>query len=354
MSLVRSTLEMLPDEILLEICRYLHSGDVLYSLFGLNSRLNQTITFYREHVSLHRTFYMQFLHIFTVILPQISWTMCSLVIFELESPLFFTSFDNKHIYPNLEKLTLVNWTDEKLILFVQTLHGMTYLRKLVIQALDLTESVKNIDLLKKLLGANDNRLREVIFDHECDALSLTDDEQCQIIFENIIQLDIELRTTTDLYQLIEIVPNLEELHITFKHSWIKIPPDQQVFSHLREFTVYAMSWFSTFDDLKTLIQISPTIENLSLVLVSHDYAMVDRHRVVSLLPSSIKEFHYSICYQPSDVNEPFDPNRIFETWKPIPIAYSICENDRRLFLHTIFYQPTRLSLRSLFSKKMVR
>lgn len=354
MSLFCSKLEMLPDEMLLEICRYLHSGDVLYSFFGLNSRLNQTITFYRQHVSLHRTFYMQFIHIFTTILPQIDSCIRSLVIYELESPLFLTSFQTHHIYSNLEKLTLVNWTDEKLIVFLDTLHGMKHFRKLVIQALDLTTPTKHLNLLKKIFSTNDNRLTQINFDHECDAFNFTDNEKddYDMIFLNIIQLNIELQTTTDLLQLGKIVPNIEQLHITFKRPWRKISFDQQIFSYLKEFSVYAMSWFSTFEDLKTLIQISSTIENLSFVLVTHDYAMIDRQCVVSLLPSTINKFDYSICYQPSDLERDFDTIRIIQSWKSIPIAYSINENDKRIFLHTIFYEPNRLSLRSLFNKQM--
>ncbi len=353
MSLFCSTLEMLPDEMLLEIFRYLHSGDVLYSFYGLNSRLNQSITFYRQHVSLHRTFYMQFIHIFTIILPQIGSSIRSLVIFELESPLFLASFKANHIYHNLEKLTLVNWTDEKLILFVDTLQGMEHLQKLFIQALDLTDSVEKRILLEKILGANQNRLTYVSFDHECDALSLTDtDGIYERSFFNIIQLDIELQTTEDLFQLVKIIPYVEQLHTTFKRPWIRISSDQPIFSCLKELSVYAMSWFSTFDDLKTLIQISSMIENLSFVLVSHDYSMIDRQRVFALLPSSIKKFDYSICYQPSDIENDFDPIGIIESWKSIPIAYSIDETDKRIFLHTTSYGSTRLSLRSLFNKNM--
>ena len=355
----RSTLEIFPDELLLEICRYLHSGDVLYAFFGLNSRLNRMITFYHRHVSLHRTFYLQFLEIFRGILPRISSSIRSLVIYELESPLFYQLFASDHFYPNLEKLTLVNWTDEKLLVFLDTLHQMKSLEQLLIQALDVTTSVKNIDLLRKILACNDHRLRQVRFDHECDALSLTDDPTCfslssppPPIFPNIIQLDIELRTTTDLYQLMDIVPNLEQLRITFKHSWIKISSSEQRFARLKDFSVYAMSWFSNFEDLKTLIQISSTMETLSLVLVTHDYFMVDRQRICSILPCSIQQFHYSICYQPSDVHERFVPEEILQMWKSIPIAYSICEHDRRIFLHTIAYQSNRLSLRALFNQKM--
>ncbi|CAF4130665.1 unnamed protein product [Rotaria sp. Silwood2] len=343
---------MLPDEMLLEICRYLHSGDILYSFFGLNSRLNQTITFYCQHVSLHKTFYMQFMHIFRIILPQIESSIRSLVIFELESPLFFESFKNNRIYQDLEKLTLVNWTDEKLILFVDTLHGMKHFHKLIIQALDLTESVTNINLLRKILGANDNQLTHIVFDHECDALNITDDENCEITFPNINQLDIELQTTKDLLKLVQMIPNVEQLHLTFKRPWVKVTVNQQIFSYLTELNVYAMSWFSTFDDLTTLIQISPTIENFSFVLVTRDYSMIDGQRLLSILSPCIKQFSYSICYHSSDKDDKFDPISIIKSWRSIPIAYSISENDKRIFLHTISYQLNRLSLRSLFNKKM--
>ncbi|CAF1608597.1 unnamed protein product, partial [Adineta ricciae] len=350
---MRSRLEMLPDEMLLEICRYLHSGDVLYSFFGLNSRFNQMTTFYWQHVSLHRMYYLKFLHIFTQILPQISSAIRSLVIFEIESPLFFQSFSKIHFYENLEKLTLVNWTDEKLFLFLGTLHNMRNFHRLIIQALDLTESMKNRCFLEKVLSANENQLTHVMFDHESDAFCLTDKEKCNAnVYPNILQLDIELQTTKDLFQLYRMIPNVEKLHITFKRPWSKVICDQQQFFYLKELSVYAMSWFSTLEDLKTLLRISPVLENLSVVLVSHDYSLINGQCVSALLPSTTKKFDYSICYQPSDLNADLNCKTILQTWKSIPIAYSICENDKRIFLHTTNYQCNRLSLRSLFHKNM--
>ncbi|UJR35074.1 hypothetical protein I4U23_027850 [Adineta vaga] len=353
MSLIRSTLELLPDEMLLEICRYLHSGDVLYAFYGLNSRLNQSITFYRQHISLHRVHYIEFLHIFNNILPQIRTTVRSLVIFELESPLFLHLFSTNHICENLEKLTLVNWTDEKLIVFLDTLHNMKHFHRLIIQALDLTDSIKNRNLLEKILQTNENRLTHVIFDHECDSFGLiNEDQQYDKQFLNIIQLNIELQTTKDLFQLCHLIPNVEKLHITFKRPWSKLSNNQQYFSHLKELHVYAMSWFSTVDDFKALINISLVLENVSFILVSHDYSLVNGEHVLSYLPSLIKKFDYSICYQPTNLDDEFDANKAIQSWKSIPIQYSICENDKRIFLHTINYQSNRLSLRSLFYKNM--
>lgn len=347
-----STLEMLPDEMLLEICRYLHSGDVLYSLFGLNSRLNQTISFYRQHVSLHRTFYMQFIAIYNKVLPQIQSSIRSLVIFELESPLFFESFKNNGVYQCLEKLTLVNWTDEKLILFLNTLHGMKHFHKLLIQALDLTESIGHLNLLKTIFGANDRQLTHVLFDHECDAFRLSDEDTNEMNFPNIVQLDVELQTTSDLLKLNQMIPNVKQIHTTFKRPWTKGCSDKSMFSHLTELSVYAMSWFSTFDDLKTLIQLSPTIEDFSFVLVSRDYSMIDGRCLRAIISARVKNFSYSICYHSHDKDEQFNSKDIIKSWQPTPIAYSISEHERRIFLHTVSYQTNRLSLRSLFHKQM--
>lgn len=349
-----ASFETLPDEMLLEICRYLHSGDVLYSFFGLNMRLNHTIAFYRHHVSLHRTTYNQFLHIFNFILPQISHCIRSLVIYELESPLFLLAFQKNELCRNLEKLKLVNWTDVKLMLFVDTLHNMERFQELTVQALDLTDNVNHRCLFQKLLGVNDGRLQRVAFDHECDALRLSDgDKSNDKCLPNIHQLDVELQTTNDLLCLCELTPNVEQLRVTFKRPWPDVVDDPPRFHHLRQLNVYAMSWFSSAQDLKALLSVSSVLEIVSFVLVTHDEILINGQRVLALLPPSIKQFNYSICFQPANITGSFDVSHILHSWSSVPIAYSICPHDRRIFLHTVPYRPNRLALRSLFQQGML-
>ena len=345
-----STIEIFPDEVFLEVCRYLHVADVLYSFFHLTARLDRTISFYRQHVSLHRTSYVQFLEIFTQILPQMTDSIRSLVIFELESPLFFASFQHSEIYPNLEKLTLVNWTDKKLIPFIDTLHGMNSFRTLMIQALDLTESTDHGELLEKILAANHSRLNRIVFDHECDSFELPTSLTPPMTFDNVTELSIALGTTNDLFQLVEMIPCVERLHTTLKGPWEQtgLPPGE--FSRLKELSVYAMSWLSTFQNLKSLVQIAPALETVSLVLVTHDCALIDGDKVLSLFPPTLQQCSYSICYQPHPVDIELDVIPILRSWRSIPIAYAISESDKRVFLHTIPYQATRLSLRSLFHR----
>ena len=72
--------EVLPDEILLLICRYLSSTDILYSFYGLNDRLSRTINDYRRYVVLGEVPLTQFNLICKSILPKIGDDICSLVV----------------------------------------------------------------------------------------------------------------------------------------------------------------------------------------------------------------------------------------------------------------------------------
>ncbi|CAF2537512.1 unnamed protein product [Rotaria sp. Silwood2] len=99
--------EELPDEIILEICRFLSSTDVLYSLFNLNSRLNRTIFIYRQHVVLRRTSFIQFEYVCLNVLPTIGSTIRSLSInanwtdLLAKRFLFYFGHRMKEIFPNL-------------------------------------------------------------------------------------------------------------------------------------------------------------------------------------------------------------------------------------------------------------
>ena len=55
-----SKLEDLPDEILIEICIYLNTIDVINAFGQLNSRLERTISQYRRDADLHHLTFSQF------------------------------------------------------------------------------------------------------------------------------------------------------------------------------------------------------------------------------------------------------------------------------------------------------
>lgn len=64
--------EALPDEILLSICGYLSSVEVLDSFLNLNTRLNRTIAAYREKIFLHHLSHHDFHHLLDDHLPALA------------------------------------------------------------------------------------------------------------------------------------------------------------------------------------------------------------------------------------------------------------------------------------------
>src|SRR5437764_1009255 len=123
---IQSTLEMLPDETLLQVCKYLLCSDILQSFFGLNYRMTQMITQYRHHVSLHKTSLSTFNYLSVNVLPQIGSQVRSLVIdccySVLQGELFFEHFGKKMsiTFPKLERISLVSYTHDQLVVFLDT------------------------------------------------------------------------------------------------------------------------------------------------------------------------------------------------------------------------------------------
>jgi hypothetical protein len=205
--------ELFPDELILEICRYLHCSHVLYSFFDLNSRLNRTITSYCEHVWLRRASYKQLLHIYEYILPRIGSSVLSLTIHPLHQAAFPLTFKGEmsNIFPNLQNLTLSSWTSEKLFSFLfEAIEGMNYLQKLVIQELSCSTSIRNMDFLEKILNINNSSLTNIIFDYDCDSFDLID-HSINLFSHHILYLTIQLEKLLDLSFLIPFIPNIRLL-----------------------------------------------------------------------------------------------------------------------------------------------
>ncbi|CAF5052563.1 unnamed protein product, partial [Rotaria sp. Silwood1] len=126
------TLETLPDEILLQICKYLSCADILVSLTGLSYRITQMITQYRHHISLHKTSLSQSDYLCGNIFPQIGSQIRSLLIdccySVLQDDLFIKYFANKIsiTFPQLERISLVAYEDNQLIALLDSLHDLNH------------------------------------------------------------------------------------------------------------------------------------------------------------------------------------------------------------------------------------
>ena len=212
-----SSFELLPDEIILHICQYLRSADILYSLHNLNSRLNVTITGYCRHINLMTVSYKQFEYAVSQVLPQIgsfvrtfvlngNWeTIMSNV---LSTMLFISPLST--LFPQLQRLIIKWFNSERLLSFVDTLHDFSQLTELDIRFLkgNTTDS-----LVKKILSANNSRLAVVSFDQDCVDLGISDDTNA-ISYPNIQEFTINLTLIKFIPCIFLLVPNVSRLHLS--------------------------------------------------------------------------------------------------------------------------------------------
>lgn len=348
----KSTFEIFPDEIILEICRYLHCSHVLYSFFDLNSRLNRTITSYCQHVWFRRASYKQLLHIYQYILPRIGSSILSLTIHPLHQASFPSSFKEQisNIFPNLKTLTLTSWTSENLLLFIiNSIQQMKYLQKLVIQELSCSLAIDDRDFIEKIFNNKNSSLTNIIFDYDCDSFNFINHSINNIISHNILHLTIQLDSLMDLSLLIHFIPNIYQLDVSFKNSSLKQVPFNITLPFLRILSLWAIHWYSNLDDLISLFPIVPSIEQLSLTISTRDESLINGEKLLSILPCQLKQFNYTVCYYSV---ENYNLNSIKNSWQSIPIVCSVSEIDQRIFLHTLPYASSRLTIRSSLAKNI--
>ena len=170
----KNTLEKLPDELLLLICQYLSSTEVLYSFYGLNIRLFQMISGYFQHVVIAQTPYKLFTHICASILPEIGSNINSLVISNQWKGILSKSFLNYYdeqissLFPNLKQLTFVSFSDHSLKFFLDRLKNLPDLHEITLchTYQSLGNSMDSETLLHELFKANNNQLNSILFDDD--------------------------------------------------------------------------------------------------------------------------------------------------------------------------------------------
>lgn len=120
-------LEDLSDEILLLICQYLSSTDILYSFYGLNSRLNGTMGEIYRHLVVGNVSNKRLTYICSSIIPRVGYNICSLIVsdrsIEKLSKIFLQHFHQRlySIFPQLKCLTLIEATNDILSTFIVNL-----------------------------------------------------------------------------------------------------------------------------------------------------------------------------------------------------------------------------------------
>ncbi|CAF3990631.1 unnamed protein product [Adineta steineri] len=124
---------MLPDDIVLEVCKYLLCTDIIYSFIGLNCRMRRMIKQYHYQVSLYKTSFSNFNFLYKNVFPQIGSHICSLLIDRyysvFQQELFINYFGKNTlvIFSNLERISLVSYEYNELNSILNILHNLHFL-----------------------------------------------------------------------------------------------------------------------------------------------------------------------------------------------------------------------------------
>ncbi|CAF4553249.1 unnamed protein product, partial [Rotaria sp. Silwood2] len=307
-----------PDEIILEICRYLHPIDILLSFGGLNYRLNQTISDFIYHVHLSSIIsYENYLHLLRIILPSIWSLIQSLKISNCQVPcltkLFLDNTDN--ILPlNLKKLSLFHLNTNEIYNFINRLMNKTIIEELIIECSDI-DFAKQQELygfkMAQMLFFHHPTLKsielrgDIVFDlSHLSFLSLSNSNDSDSL--NIINIDqlcilrrltIPLQSLSSLHLLLIYQSHLEYLNVhigdaksIYDYKITPFPP----LLNLQEFHFRSDDLSIKFENLFELLTYFPNLKSLSLNLTTECRLFFDGN-ILQTLVHRLDSFQFSIA-----------------------------------------------------------
>jgi hypothetical protein len=342
-----SNLETIPDELLLEICKYLLCVDVLLSFDNLNIRLTCAISDYRRHISLHKASYAQSYKLCTTILPKIGIYTHTLIIDNCYSALqalaFPKYFQNRMsiCFPELQKIILVSFRPDPLLGFLKILDNLEKLFIIEIRSLFRVPTNQQTEVLLALLQANNHRVTSIYIDDQSSHLNpIKKHLSNQIRCPNIINLKIEISTVCDLSVLFTIIPNICYLSVSIVKK-DNLDNINRIFTSdrlnfLKHFQLKSVERSWNLNEINILLDKFPSIKYLSLNLRTCDLSLTDGGILKQVLVNKIEQFHYAIHYLPE---QSINYLQILNRWKyicPITCLYNPIQNDY-MFLHTLPY-----------------
>ncbi|CAF1543310.1 unnamed protein product [Adineta ricciae] len=336
-----------PDEILLEIYKYLLSVHVLYAFYGINARLNATISYYYQHISLTNIGFGQSAKFCRFILPRIGSQIRSLTINNcrsvLQGKLFAQYFSHQmsHVFRNLQKLRLLCFTADELHQFCKTLNHLECLHQIEIGDVLTDEST----LFEDVINSNPGRITSIQF----KTSYITPPT---IIYNNLLDLTISLQTLDKIVSLFAMIPNIQQLNITIDQtSLTDVSFDAaQPLVHLKKFSLRYFNHYWSSEEIQSLLKQIPCIEHLSLQLSSSDTYFVDqKQKLMESLPETLREFHFSVRYY-YDTTEEIDFHALFIA--RFPMICLIDESLQQAIIHTVPYRFSLLHLSFPMAKQV--
>ncbi|CAF0745272.1 unnamed protein product [Adineta steineri] len=335
---IESKLEILPDEILLEICQYLLCVDILQSFYGLNSRMTRMITKYCHHVSLHKASIAQSSYLCTNVLPQIGSHIRSLLIDRcysvMQQELFMEHFSKNMsiIFPNLKKISLVGFQHAHIITFFESLHDLNKLVEIRIYDLFGIQEDHQATVLQTLLQANNNLLTSVLINNGSSCLKFNDTD-CYV---NIVRLRIKIKTIMELPSLFTALPYIRHLDVTLGEDENDDMMGDEInvcsLHYLIDFQLRSTKRWWKLEELSRILAQLPNVQTISLFLCVTDSRLVRGNTLLPLLSSTVRQFHYAVFYAP--VTSFDETKTIIASW-PSSHPITCCSSDDYGFLHTL-------------------
>lgn len=329
-----STFEILPDELVLNLVKYLRSADILYSFFNLNTRFNKVIFGCYGHLNLNNITHAQFDCILSKISPKIGSNIQSFVLNGTWTS-FISNNLNLLIFPNLHTLILENFTTQQLCTFIDKINGLTQLVKMDMKYIKDKRSAD--ELLREVLAVNNKRLRSVSFDQNSSFFGLDATIKTNL-YPNIEELTLNLIDCDMLGDLFKIIPNVHRLHVSLGISpgiSLTTLQDAPSLIHLKDFQLCSINMMWTFEDICDILQKMPSIQKLGFFLYTEDIRLVNGENLGVILPSSLSELHFFILYGFSGSST--DVDALLKTWPSgrISISYSLNEQYQTAVIHTV-------------------
>ncbi|CAF4210320.1 unnamed protein product [Rotaria sp. Silwood2] len=343
-----SKLEDLPDEILIEICIYLNTIDIINAFGQLNNRLERTIRQFRCDINLQYLTLNQFQRCCCHLLPLNANYIVKLTLNTWYSPgeisLFNKSiakYNSLHDFlPSLKQLWLINFSNQD----VDILPKILSIEKVMIDIdaqISLLYSTKI--LLDRYLFCTPNKIKELRLYGAEEGITLQHDVSVMMC-QWLEKLIISVATLDDFILILRRAPNLVKLHIEINIFSLDSPKQYATVDMMPKYMKDFHLWIKdkrllVFDDLYNILVNIPTIERLSLEIETDDIQYSQGYRWKELLSNLPKlsrlDMGLKICIEPQSV--PIDVTSCLETFIQNDLDVCCYADTRVLFIDTIPY-----------------
>jgi hypothetical protein len=256
------------------------------------------------------------------------------------------------MFPHLQTLTLKWFTGENMSLLLPMLENFSQLVTLDIR---LFNGKSEDDLLTRILGANNGRLKFVLFHEDCVSLTIQEGDEI-VSYPNIEELTVNINLNQSFPRLFTFLPNVRRLYVTVDHERDD-PKFSEAFAtlsplvHLIDFQLCSRLALWTFDEVVNILRLMPLLQKLTLGLTTEDERLIKGENLIQILPSSVTQIHVVIRYYFSGLD--FNTDDLHALWpQSLPITCLLDKTQQRVLFHTIPYNLRSIILPAELSEQM--